>query len=135
MANEKYTAEQMIEALQATKGMITLAAQHLGCSVHTIQRYIKHYPTVKAAKETEREKLGDRVELTLYNEAIKQRNVTALIFLAKTQFKDRGFVEQLNVNITIVNKLVRLLEAKGHDPSDVFNDMIAALVNEHVNSE
>lgn len=135
MANEKYTAEQMIEALQATKGMVSLAARKLGCSHVTVLRYIEQYPTVKAARDAERYKMGDSVELTLYDEAIQKRNVTALIFLAKTLFKDRGFVEQLNINITVVNKLVRLLEAKGHDPSEVFNEMIAALLNERVDSD
>lgn len=135
MAKDKYTADEMIAALQETKGMITLAARKLGCSVHTVQRYIELYPTVKAAKQTEHEKLGDNVELALYEEAIKKRNITALIFLAKTQFKERGYVESLNINIILVNKLVSLLQLKGHDPSEVFNDMVAALMNERVNSD
>lgn len=135
MANKKYTAEEMIAALEATKGMVSLAARKLGCSLNTVQSYIEQFPTVKAAKQAEHEKLGDQVELTLYDEAIQKRNTAALIFLAKTQFKERGFVEQLNVNVTIINKLVRLLESKGHDASEVFNEMIAQMVNEHVDSD
>src|SRR5688572_8703617 len=94
MANEKYTAEQMIKALQATKGMITLAARHLGCSHVTVLRYIEQYPTVKAARDQERDKMGDAVELALYDEAVNKRNTAALIFMAKTLFKDRGYVER-----------------------------------------
>ena len=94
---EQYKAEQMIAALQATKGMVTLAARHLGCSVNTVQRYISEYPTVKAARDTEREKMGDAVELALYDEAVNKRNTAALIFMAKTLFKDRGYVDRQEV--------------------------------------
>jgi len=97
MANKKYTAEQMIAALQATKGMVSLAARHLGCSLNTVQSYINEYPTVKAAREQERDKMGDAVELALYDEAVNKRNITALIFMAKTLFKDRGYVERQEV--------------------------------------
>jgi hypothetical protein len=135
---DQYTAEQMITALQATKGMVTLAARHLGCSVNTVQRYIEKYPTVKTARDTERDKMGDAVELALYDEAVNKRNTAALIFMAKTLFKDRGYIERLeiygNLNITLVNKLAQLLEAQGHDPSSTFNDMIAELMKQNVDS-
>lgn len=97
MANKKYTAEQMIAALRDTKGMVSLAARKLGCSLNTVQSYIKDFPTVKTARDEEREKMGDAVELALYDEAVNKRNTAALIFLAKTQFKDRGYVERQEV--------------------------------------
>ena len=137
MAKDKYTAEQMITALRETKGMLTLAARKLGCSNTTVMRYINEYPTVKAARDEEREKMGDAVELALYDEAVNKRNTAALIFMAKTLFKDRGYVErqEVNINLQIVNKLVHLLEEQGHDASRVFNDMVAELIRERVSSE
>ncbi len=96
---EKYTAKQMIKALQETKGMITLAARYLGCDYRTMRRYINKYPSVAQAQKIERAKMGDAVELALYDEAVNKRNTAALIFLAKTQFKDRGYVERQEVAI------------------------------------
>lgn len=94
---DQFKAEQMIAALRETKGMVTIAARKLGCSVNTVQRYIEKYPSVKTARDEEREKMGDAVELALYDEAVNKRNTAALIFLAKTQFKDRGYVERQEV--------------------------------------
>lgn len=98
MAREKYTAEQMIDALVATKGMITLAARQLGCAPNTVRRYIREYVTVREAQFEATEQMGDAVELALYDEAINKRNTAALIFLAKTKFKARGYVERQEVS-------------------------------------
>jgi hypothetical protein len=102
--NEQYTAAQMIEALKATRGMKTLAAKRLGCAYNTVVRYIDKYPTVKQAQHEAHEGLGDAVETTLISQALGKQakdgeytrapNITALIFLAKTRFKDRGYVER-----------------------------------------
>ena len=43
-----YTAAQVIAALNHTKGMVYLAAKHLGCSHETITNYCKRYPSVQA---------------------------------------------------------------------------------------
>ena len=104
MASEKYTAQQMIDALKETRGMITLAAKRLGCAPNTVRRYVEKYVTVAEAKHEAHENLGDQVELTLVSEALGERdksgryvrtpNTAALIFLAKTKFKDRGYVER-----------------------------------------
>lgn len=105
MARDKFTAEQVANALTETRGMITLAAKRLGCSSNTIRRYIRLYATVAEAQRDAHEALGDQVELTLVSMALGERdpktggfvrepNIAALIFLAKTQFKERGYVER-----------------------------------------
>ena len=99
-SNEKYTAQQMIDAIRATKGQLTLAARHLGCAYNTVRRYVDNYPTVAEALAEETEKMGDAVELALYDEAVNKRNVTALIFLAKTKFRTRGYVERVDHDVT-----------------------------------
>lgn len=95
MAAEKFTAEQVADALTETRGMKTLAAKRLGCSYNTVQRYIDKYATVRDALEKAHESLGDQVELALFDEAVNKRNTAALIFLAKTKFKARGYVERM----------------------------------------
>lgn len=108
MASDKFTAQDMIDALTATHGMITLAAKRLGCAPNTVRRYIDKYPTVAEAKQDAHEALGDQVELTLVNMAlgkpspdgmgwIVEPNIASLIFLAKTQFKERGYSERHEV--------------------------------------
>ncbi len=55
------------------------------------------YPEVAEAQKLEYEKMGDAVELALYDEAVNQRNTAALIFLAKTKYKNRGYTERTEV--------------------------------------
>lgn len=139
MAADKYTAEQVAAALTETRGMKTLAARKLGCSYNTVQRYIDTYPTVKQALDEAHESLGDNVELTLVNEALGQRdktgrvvrdpNITALIFLAKTKFKQRGYVERqeninINVPLELLQRTLEALEGAGIDATDFFTKAI-----------
>jgi hypothetical protein len=137
---DQFTAKQVIDALIATSGMKTKAAQRLGCTYNTIQRYVKTYPSVAEALQEAHEKLGDNVELTLMNEALGQRdetgklirepNTAALIFLAKTKFKSRGFVERqevvnFNVPTELIQRAIEALESAQIDATDFFNKAIA----------
>ena len=88
----KFTAQQMIDALEATGGNVSAAADRVGCSRTTFYRYINDYATVKEAHREHKERTLDRAEQTLEELAIDERNVTALIFLLKTQGKSRGYV-------------------------------------------
>jgi hypothetical protein len=94
---DQYTAQQMIDALIEAKGMVTIAARKVPCTYRTMKRYIDKYPSVAQAQKEQREQMGDAVELALYDEAVNKRNTAALIFLAKTQFKDRGYVERQEI--------------------------------------
>lgn len=94
---ERYTPEQIIEALEKTKGQTTLTARALGCTYQTVRNYMDRYPEVAEAQKLEYEKMGDAVELALYDEAVNQRNTAALIFLAKTKYKNRGYTERTEV--------------------------------------
>lgn len=96
MANDKYTAEQMIEALRATRGMITLAAKRLHCAPNTIRSYVERYPTVAQAMREEREQATDVAELALYK-AIQDGQPWAVCFYLKTQGRARGYVERYEV--------------------------------------
>lgn len=144
---EQYTTQQMIDALVATRGMTTLAAQRLGCSWNTVNRYVQKYQTVKDALRQAREGLGDQVELTLINEALGRRdkvgnviippNVTALIFLAKTKFRDRGYSEKLDIGIDLgqVREVIAAIEKLGQTPGDVFGEIIRLAHEQAINAD
>ena len=106
-APERYTAEQVISAIRETRGMLTITARRLGCAYNTVRNYIDNYPTVRAALEEAREGLGDKIELTLVNEALgvtdeeggytKEPNPTLLMFLAKTRLRNRGYGDHTEI--------------------------------------
>jgi len=135
---EQFTAQEMIDALTATRGMITLAAQKLDCAPNTVRRYIREYKSVAEAQRTNRDKMTDAVELKLYDKMMSG-DTTAIIFYLKTQARDRGYVEKLliegNIQLELVNQVVKAAEAAGVDASEVFNAIIAELAAVGANSE
>lgn len=95
MAN-RYTAEQVAQALKDANGIVRYAAQRLGCSRLTVYNYMKKYASVKQAHEDARENQIDYVEGKLL-EQINSGNITAIIFYLKTQAKHRGYTERQEV--------------------------------------
>ena len=89
----KYTAEQMIDALAESMGMISPAARKLGCSRDTIRRYLAEYPEIAEAIEDANEEVNDIAELKLLD-AIKRGEAWAICFRLKTKAKNRGYVEK-----------------------------------------
>ena len=109
-ANEKYTQEQMIEAIYEAKGIIAVAARKVGCTRQTFYEYKGKYPELKAAYDDINEVTKDQVEnqLLLHIFGLKDTagnyvlapNLTAAIFYAKTKMKDRGYVEHSTLGLT-----------------------------------
>lgn len=94
---EKYTAGEMIDAIQSAQGILAQAARKIGCARNTVSRYIKEYPTVKAAYEEANETNIDFVESKLMSN-INSGDTTAIIFFLKTKAKARGYVERTEVD-------------------------------------
>ena len=97
MATDKYTTEQVIDALRKTRGLISLAATALGCEPQTVRSYVKRYPTVATALREERERMTDIAEASLYQQ-IKDGQGWAVCFYLKTIGKERGYVERQEVS-------------------------------------
>lgn len=134
MAKQRYTAQQVANALTETKGMTTIAAQRLGCDYNTVTAYIKRYDLCRIAQQTAYEQMGDAAELKLYQQAVNEGNTTALIFLLKTRFKQRGYVEKIliegNIQIELVNQVVKAAEDAGIDASQLFTDLLNEIASE-----
>jgi hypothetical protein len=96
---QRYTASQVIEALDKHKGMVYLAASALGCSHVTVYNYAKRYKSVQEAIDRNRGQVLDTAELALYN-AILSGEHWAVAFALKTIGKDRGYTEKTEQEIT-----------------------------------
>lgn len=92
----KFTADEMIEAIRKNNGILTKAAQALGCNRQTVANYIERYATVKAAYEEANETNIDFVESKLMQN-ISAGDTTAIIFFLKTKAKNRGYVERQEI--------------------------------------
>ena len=60
--NGRFTAQQFIEALPGTGGIISTLADRLGCEWHTARKGIDRWPTVKQAWRNERAKISDKAQ-------------------------------------------------------------------------
>ena len=107
--NGKYTAAQMIEAIQEAEGNLTEAARILGCSRTTIYNYMERYVTIKEAYAEANERTIDWVEGKLL-EQCRRGNITAIIFFLKTKGKHRGYVERQEVSGPDGDKIQVLVE-------------------------
>jgi hypothetical protein len=89
----RYTNEQIVKALKHTKGMLYLAAKHLGCNHETISLRAKVCPKVAAEIRIQRGEFVDKAELKLMN-AVNNDEPWAILNTLKTLGKDRGYVER-----------------------------------------
>lgn len=68
--NGRYTAQQFIDAIPGTGGIVSAIAERVGCRWHTAKKYINEYVTVHEAWEAERNRIND-IAISNIVEAIK----------------------------------------------------------------
>lgn len=93
MASDRYTAQQVADALTQAKGFVSVASRNLSCSDQTVRNYIERYSVCKQAVTDARESMIDIAEGRLYQN-INSGDNTAIIFYLKTQAKHRGYIER-----------------------------------------
>ena len=80
MANKnKYTLEQIKDAINKAGGFITIACKSLGCTRKTIYNYIEKYPELKEVVSDIREHYLDIAEHSLIQK-VKDGNTPELLF-------------------------------------------------------
>lgn len=60
--NGKYTAQQFIDAIPGTGGVVSAIAERVGCAWNTAKKYIDEYATVKQAWQNERHYITDMAQ-------------------------------------------------------------------------
>lgn len=89
----RFTAKQMVDMLNKSKGMVYLAARQLGCNPQTVYNYAERYASVKEAIATQHGERLDMAEVALLK-AVKNGEAWAVCFTLKTLGKQRGFIER-----------------------------------------
>ena len=117
----RYTAQQVIEALQATHGMVYLAAQQLKCNPQTVMNYCKKFPSVEQAKHDARGAILDEAELRLLA-AIRRDEAWAIAFYLKTVGRSRGYGERLDLNVSIQAVAAKVAAEMGLTAQEVLRE-------------
>lgn len=97
-SRKKFTRKQIIQALQATGGFITHAANMLDCNYTTIERYIKDDPSIGEEMQHIRENRLDLAEsgLMLHMEA---ESLEAIKYYLKYMGRTRGYIKAQKIEI------------------------------------
>lgn len=109
--------KQVLEALEATNGLIQLAAKRLKCSPQTIYNWKKKSPEVAALIENSREELGDLGEYNLRDLLLK-KDRWATGFVLTTLCKNRGYAARSDQGSKNSEPLFQKVYA-GFDPDKV----------------
>jgi len=91
-----YTAQQFIEAIPGTGGIVTAIAKRVGCAWNTARKYIDSHPTVRAAYDNECESVLDLAEAKTI-EAIKSGDSAMIRYYLSTKGKNRGYTERQEI--------------------------------------
>lgn len=89
----KYTVTQVCQALDQSRGMITLAADHLKCSTRTVHNYINQHEKVKEVLESHRMRRIDRAEFAL-DDKVEEGDLGAIKYVLSCLGRDRGYGEK-----------------------------------------
>jgi hypothetical protein len=117
----RYTTQQMIDALTATRGLVYLAAQRLQCDPDTVMNYCKKYPSVEAAKQQARGALLDMAEAKLFL-AVQRNEPWAITFCLKTIGRSRGYGERLDLSVSIQAAAARVADEFGLSVQEVLQE-------------
>lgn len=96
----RHTDKQIAKALSDCKGMVYVAAARLGCSPNTIKARLLKSNALREAVQIARGTTGDTAELKLF-QAIQNGESWAIQFYLKTQCRDRGYSDKLEVDIIL----------------------------------
>jgi len=105
--NGNYTAQQFIDAIPGSGGIVSTIAARVGCAWNTAKKYIDEYATVAKAYQDEQERALDRAESVVFGnialalKALQAEGRTEQVdssdakWLLARKGKERGYVERV----------------------------------------
>ena len=127
--HEQYMHQQVIMAIRATHGMLTLAAERLGCDPSTIHRYATRHASVRQAIAAQRERMTDLAELKLY-QAITNGEPWAIRYYLSCQARSRGYAERFHIRLDIQQVAARVGAEFGMTAAEIIAEAEAYLREE-----
>lgn len=105
----QHNKKALIEALEKTLGVVTLACKQVGIDRTTFYRYVKEDEEFAAAVRDVDEVVLDFAESQLHKQ-IRENNTAATIFYLKTKGKKRGYIETQELKQDITTRTSDLTE-------------------------
>ena len=99
-ATDHYKAQDFIDAIPGTGGIVSTIAKRVGCSWHTAKKYIDNYATVRKAYVDECESVLDDAEEVIVDDIRINKDVQTAKWYLGTKGADRGYVPKQQVEHT-----------------------------------
>jgi len=97
-ATDHYKAQDFIDAIPGSGGIISTIAKRVGCAWNTARKYIDNYATVRRAYDNECEKVTDLAEAVIVK-GIQDKDVQTAKWYLTMKGRSRGYVQsQRNEN-------------------------------------
>lgn len=90
------TIQELESAIKEKRGNLAAVGRKFGISRQAVYKRVQKSDKLQNAFQEARESMLDNAETELYEQALNG-NVTALIFLLKTQGKGRGYIERQEI--------------------------------------
>ena len=91
--------QAMLEALEASLGIVSTAAKKANIGRSTHYKWMDEDPDYKQAVQEVQDSVLDFAESHLYK-LVKEGNPAATIFFLKTKGKKRGYIERQEIEVT-----------------------------------
>lgn len=135
MANKKLTVDEVRTALEQARGLKTLAADALGVTFNTIERYIKGSVMLQDTVTTARRKRTEMAKSKL-DEAIMRGESWAIMFTLKNKTDPDGeFTGETNRHELTGKDGEALIPVETMKPSEIAERVVALLKIKDANSD
>lgn len=91
--NDKYSVQDVINAIKGSAGIKATIQRRLGCSRNTVDNYLRRYATAQAAYDEEIEMIGDAAESVIIK-AIRNEDVDTAKWYAAKKLRHRGYADR-----------------------------------------
>jgi len=98
--NNHYTAQQFISAIPGSGGIKTTIAKRVGCAWHTVDKYVREYPTVAKAYADECEKVLDAAESVIIGDIVDGKEVQTAKWYLTMKGHERGYASKQQQDVS-----------------------------------
>ena len=100
MSAKQYKAQQFIDAIEGSAGIVSTIAKRVGCDWHTARKYIDEYATIKQAYDDECERTLDAAESVILGDIVKEKDVQTAKWYLSMKGRSRGYAKTERTEVT-----------------------------------
>ena len=126
--NGRYVAQDFIDAIPGSGGIISTIAKRVGCAWHTAKKYCMEYATVRKAYFDECEKVTDLAESVVLK-SLQAEDVSVAKWYLTMKAKDRGYAQRFEIDSLLKSLDLATLTDTQLERLSAGEDILSVLTN------